>query len=1833
MDSTPGLVEHVVNKEHIVNKDDVIHMAPMRSSIAHPISMNGSATQMSMNGSATQMFTGVPDVQMNGYQYNQPPPSAFQAPVPGLTRAPTTVVSTPPAFLDNLEINTSINGGTSTIFMLKCLLLQLLDKSLGNVALFKRLADVYITATSGRGGRAEASLETALWDIFGDSAKSTKHLNLVIDGLDHVAGGLPKAQEIVIRIREIIDANGPNSLNCIFTSTPFETDLRVQFTALQIDHENTVYDLKVYVAKVLEEFLSTTNVRQKDRASIVDLLCKKADGSFVIANLLIQNVKRGKNIAEIIKTLGDSQSSGVEGLLDTLLTNVDFQNPDTIRIISWLLVAEEPVSIQTMKEIMEINYSDRSSPYRSSRLKWDVDRDIIQLCGHLVVIDRNMLQFSHPSLRDHFWKRAQVDKRLPTVNKCHSEVLLSVLAYISTVEMPSCLGTGFGAVTREVCDSTIRQQTFLSYCIRKWLVHFRQSHFFLDGKINHLNTYPALIKAFPASSTFAQLEYILWRDNQVQEIDFVLAADVRQAVLMSVPATIHSFINLMRIRLVLGNWSAALQVCYKAWKISQTLFGTYSVEAWDLSRMFSATSKQYGEIEFGREVYDWMIQYCKSKNVEKEVTVEVIDVVKRHGGNLSGRGKDQEAIVHYRWLWDTCCHQFGETDERSSSILDLMVGILQKDPSSTEYLDICIKQLTVAEQNLRPWDKERIKAVIRLAAAYETAGKMVEVNRIFDTAIKSLTAAIPKSGSQELLVIHEERINLIIKFASFYFKNASRDNGLLLLKQFWVKYRQEVHHLRAHSPGLLTQLILLAEILEASDLNEETEELYLALWTYLKQSPELSTTDFTYKVASGLARLRKRGHGDSKEQEKILTELVDILNPSGTRDMAEVGVDSFSQLASLYEAQGDWSKLINTIKNALSKLWPSILSNDRHCLNLPQVFMEKAISLVYSLALAYSKLGNVKEACNLYRLVHQACQNTLMPNTQLRVIKAFKEYCMFCDANGCAGEAMEACQSYFEILSRNPGRAHESTVEIGVHLAELYRSRNCMDDCIGVYRKLCDALLQVTFTAQTFGILGTLFTLYESTPSKDEEAAQFYVSFWNKFSAISQLGFVPESELVFKLYWKYRLHLEKSGRSVSDILEATEFLLQYFLHHGGKEDRFYFQALLCYAQLLEQDGKRVREAIEEYEKLLGMALRVAGTTDNTTVVLQVQQSLAKLYLLDKTTESKAGDLYNGLFQDFKVTYGLTHRSSLGSLQQLVQFYVNQRDTGKAVSLLERTTVEILSSETNERKLFDSGVALAKMFKLLRIQNLAINLVQALRNYCRMNPQERRAYDSRDSRFAKLVFRNSQILMTERRYQVFFSAIEVVTRSETELQQEDELYSRVITVVLQESEYYMAWLAATKFGERLDAILAAGARLRAFLRAEGREEEFKFVESDLRAIFQREFKTFQPENKPKTGIDLKFSDDMLDEFFQECLSLFADASTSQNLSLVDVGLRRVEATIQHGDIDAAFILSVWTYKFLTEENKLGNILRILFYMTSAKVKSTPNDILRTDISKFTQIILQDILSAQGGMGISWVSVNLRDVHQLLILLGAESRWDFMLNILEQLWDSRNSHDSIWSPHLVTVIGCRLTDVYMKQGRKEAALRVLERIQYNYLRVFGAFHVETQQFCNQLCRVYNSTGYYNKTITVSERLFSALIDPGNASLFPREQASKFIFEQLDLVKFSYHKKGGNSNPDHLIPILKRLQELYYVKNSNWNDIADFKGWLKIPPGKDEALFMWRSPETWGLLEEEEEEEVDVEIQGEERDCVRSIGGLNERKGGGKGKEFLKFARSSFAALFED
>ncbi|KAK6529970.1 hypothetical protein TWF281_009120 [Arthrobotrys megalospora] len=271
------------------------------------------------------------------------------------------------------------------------------------------------------------------------------------------------------------------------------------------------------------------------------------------------------------------------------------------------------------------------------------------------------------------------------------------------------------------------------------------------------------------------------------------------------------------------------------------------------------------------------------------------------------------------------------------------------------------------------------------------------------------------------------------------------------------------------------------------------------------------------------------------------------------------------------------------------------------------------------------------------------------------------------------------------------------------------------------------------------------------------------------------------------------------------------------------------------------------------------------------------------------------------------------------------------------------------------------------------------------------------------------------------------------------------------------------------------------------------------------------------------------------------------------------------------------------------------------------------------------------------------MSIEELNRLLILLGGEKSWAFILTIIQHLWDQRTEHDETWTPDLVTAIGRRLCDTYMVLNRKEEALRLCERIYYNYRRVFGELNPETIQFADLLAQLYTSALLYHKGMLLNERVLQALANPANKNELKKGQEAEIIFRQLNLLKYSRSMKGGWLNPEeNYVSIISQLHTLYLQKHSRWDEIADFKFWSAKSVETNDGPLSWEPPVIWNILEDESITwkggvpsiaETPKALPGirSPRRSSRTPTISSEKVLLAKETESEKFSRSSFALLF--
>ena len=206
-----------------------------------------------------------------------------------------------------------------------------------------------------------------------------------------------------------------------------------------------------------------------------------------------------------------------------------------------------------LKELLEIRTEPGKRPQFVPRLTWDIETDIIKPCGSLVIIENGVVRFTHPSLKEHLLQKLKAAGFGITLEQCHFQVFSGLMSYIDACNLRTGPDTDFGPVNALVFSGSIQNHSLLVCCIRYWVLHFKQSTFWKDGKIDVNNN---LITLFPTTIAFPCLEGIIGMRDAFAEVFFLDFAEIRKAILGNTASTIHALINLSRCRTSCGNTQA-----------------------------------------------------------------------------------------------------------------------------------------------------------------------------------------------------------------------------------------------------------------------------------------------------------------------------------------------------------------------------------------------------------------------------------------------------------------------------------------------------------------------------------------------------------------------------------------------------------------------------------------------------------------------------------------------------------------------------------------------------------------------------------------------------------------------------------------------------------------------------------------------------------------------------------------------------------------------------------------------------------------------------------------------------------------------------------------------------------------------------------------------------------------------------------------------------------------------------------------------------------------------------------------------------------------------------
>ena len=414
-------------------------------------------------------------------------------------------------------IEADIPSETTSLAIAKNLSLQLLETNVGDRKLFNALAKAYDMSVK----KYEAKdFEDTLWEALGagleDFAASSGSLMIVIDGLDEVEGEQRSTSAVWNRLT-ILASQHERAQVLTLLRSPYPASSNGKSRTLGITSDHTHNDMHHVIEHSLHGYAPIQHLNEFETEKIVEHLLHEAKGSFLWALLTIEALKKESTRETFMKALKEAPNT-LDATLHKLTAKLDFSKSDTKLLLSWLLVAERPLTLAEVKCLLQVDLQKNSVVNRNT----DIKEDINHACGSLVINEKGILRFRHGAIRSHL-KAIQVEgKKLLNTKSAQSDLAMRTLAY-SRFCLTKKYEPAFECSDMVDVGELFKKHFLLEYAVRYWLSHFQNSSMHRStGSFEFSTEFKAI---FPHSTQFAMIEWTCW-ESQTSAFEAVRMHDL-----------------------------------------------------------------------------------------------------------------------------------------------------------------------------------------------------------------------------------------------------------------------------------------------------------------------------------------------------------------------------------------------------------------------------------------------------------------------------------------------------------------------------------------------------------------------------------------------------------------------------------------------------------------------------------------------------------------------------------------------------------------------------------------------------------------------------------------------------------------------------------------------------------------------------------------------------------------------------------------------------------------------------------------------------------------------------------------------------------------------------------------------------------------------------------------------------------------------------------------------------------------------------------------------------------------------------------------------------------
>ncbi|KAM5354274.1 hypothetical protein ACJ41O_000924 [Fusarium nematophilum] len=1677
----------------------------------------------------------------------------------------------------------------TSLACVKSFLFQLLERSVGDVALYERLAQAFeiYSKTSNAG-----NLESTLWDtlrtgLYAAERGDTSFV-LLTDGCDEMPGGESTAISFHKALRKCV---ADLSRTRVITFSRPISGLKDEGKKFAITQQEVQEDIRAHLRQTLSKSIHYHEMDARAREDLIQNLTAKSKGNFLWAfyagRLLIR-----EGSCDSFQTAAKKISTEINDVLGAAVDRLNLKKNEMLQhLLSFMLITESPFAIEEIAELLATDLHKRAM----AATAFNISKFVSENCGDFLIIRGGRIHFRSAVVR--VYMKGLLGKSLLSAKDAHLQLTLRMLLY-ARLNLDGDQELLTEELEDSVVEAVLRRHHLMGYVMRNWVIHFRHAGFVASS--GEINLPKGFRDIFPESVMFALLERPCWRRYHAHQ-DIVglheLTLRIRESCFGKEHVTVlQNLITLGHVHIKFSTSSDAstcgARYFYRAAKLGEVILSKTSMIVGACTHLFLTwtetivITKRTEIVTCREEMIRFWIEICKHKHGKS--SDEVICWYEKLAKLYICIKEEWRATVVYKELYEIIVIRFGKKSPEAGRIgaffgtLDIVLNGEQEGEGLRELEEFIFE----TSEELEIHDHLCIAMMIKLAKSYFSCGKFHLAERLFISVWRRISITCRVNASIE---VHIAKIQIALEYVRFLRECKRHEEATNILICLWAEY--EHHHCETET--LIIWIRELGTVCRSFGLHSITICILTKVWGWFKgcgrgedeeaRRTTILITEVVEEVTETTTTTKTTTTTTTEVTETVVKEIYETHYHRCKKTKVDHAFFSACMaLIGIYFEHHKWHEAEVIITRTLEISWKAILSTDIK-VTLSEHSVRECILVARRLAKCYHHQGFFEKAEHYHLRIYYACLGSLTLEDEV-LCEAITVLIEFYEEHHRHEKVIEI---YVEILARykkHLGHTHHLTIRT------LYRlAHHCKlighKDAYTYYLEIVTILNKGLKHCHHDAFEAALFLCRHYHHRKMwAELREICVYTWETVCHHHE-GCELTEEIICELYEKYTYVLEVHIKVEFSILYKISVQYKEVVTRVcGADSSAFILALIALAKMCEKHEKHEHEAITIYEEIIKKTTttKTTTTTVTETTVHTVKKRLSKLYVTIITTGKggptthvpmdRAIQICIETYTHLKITLGCWHEETLQQLQYIITLYhkCNTKETHlKMIQLLQISVIEIITTLKVTTTLFKAAITLASIYVSVNLVTQGHELLHQLRHLIifRGNMPCSDVTLKLDVHVSKLVF-------------VFLSAFEhgLCGKDCT------TSYSEIMATIIFESILYEEYSRVIEYEKNLEIILECGAKLRCFWEEHRRSQLLVILDKRLFQLFKTEYAAYFK------GV----GDEHIRVFYLALLAELGKDRTATkldfNILAVKAGSAKVKALLEAGDWQCAHQLGHCVFHFAQSQKLYHNPCCIQYgyklaeflagidvpHPTGPKDENIRNAMLLT-----SREIMTEVLAAFRAANIDFISLRFEDIAGLIRLLGAQRNFQELEALLFRLWQKRETMQRLggWSPATVLDIGKLLVHAQYAHGNVSGAIDTAELLCYNLRRSRGRLDLETLAFSRLLAGLYTSGGRVSSAMAIHEAVLREMSscrhgnEFGDAYPDPQRLQSEARLH-LELLKAAHHQLQGWTKP------AIEFRELHDQLNGGLGlDLPAFEKWCggavdkTLEGGKYMAPTVWR------------------------------------------------------------